>query len=92
MRNEKIAGDAAFEKAERPNKRKELMQRYTGTSADDCRIMMELSAEKNPGTTLCEISLILAEMNHLGIAKKSHRQALAKAGRNALNRLAELPA
>ncbi|MCK7547161.1 hypothetical protein ACFQGA_09400 [Marinobacter koreensis] len=92
MRNEQAAADAALQSAEAFDKSNKLLQKYTGTSADDCRIMMELNAERFPGTTLGEIALILFAMNHQGIEKKAHRQALAKAGRNALNRLAELPA
>ncbi len=51
-----------------------------------------MSADRDPATTLCEISLVLNEMNMHGIEKKAHRQALAKAGRSALKILAELPA
>lgn len=92
MRNEQAAADAALQSAEAFDKSKKLVQKYIGTSADDCRISMELNAEKSPATTLSEITLILFEMNWQGIEKKAHRQALTKAGRLALKRLAELPA
>lgn len=92
MRNEQAAADAALKAAEARTYLDGLRQKYTGTSADDCRTMMELNAEKAPATTLREISIILEEMNMHGIEKKAHRQALAKAGRIALKRLAELPA
>lgn len=70
----------------------ELLRKYIGTSADDCRIMMELRAERSPATALSEIAVILFDMNSLAIEKKAHRQALAKAGRSALKRLAGMPA
>lgn len=92
MRNEQAAASPASQSAGAADMTNELLQKYTGTSADDCRIMMELNAERTPGTTLTEIALILTAMNHLGIEKKAHRQALAKAARSALNRLAVLPA
>lgn len=92
MRNEQAAADAALKAAEARAYCAGLLQRYTGSSADDCRITAGLSADRDPATTLCEISLVLNEMNQLDIEKKAHRQALAKAGRSALKALAELPA
>lgn len=92
MRNEQTAADAALKAANARTYCAGLLQRYTGSSADDCRITAGLSADRDPATTLCEISLVLNEMNEHGIEKKSHRQALARAGRLALKRLAELPA
>lgn len=90
MKNEEAVAGAALKRAEVVDKSIDLMQRYTGTSASDCRIMMELNAERCPGTTLCEISQILLMMNFHCIEKKAHRQALAKAGRSALAKLAEM--
>lgn len=90
MRNEKIAANTTLEKAELLDKSRELMQRYTGTSASDCQVQMNLNADRCPGTALGEIAQILLMMNHHGIEKKAHRQALARAGRKALNKLSEL--
>lgn len=92
MRNEQAAADSALKAAETHPGCAGLLQRYTGSSADDCRITAGLNADTYPATTLCEISLVLNEMNIQGIEKKAHRKALAFAGRSALKALAELPA
>ena len=92
MKNEEAAVDATPKSAEVFDKSKALMQKYTSTSASDCQIQMDLNAEYRPGETLAEIAQILLAMNFHGIEKKSHRQALAKAGRKALAKLSEMPA
>ena len=92
MSNEKAAANAALKAAEARTYCGSLLQRYTGSSADDCRITAGLSGDRDPATTLCEISMVLNEMNQAGIERKAHRQALAKAARIALKSLAELPA
>tara|TARA_R100001244_G_scaffold63164_6_gene52504 strand:+ start:599 stop:826 length:228 start_codon:yes stop_codon:yes gene_type:complete len=61
-----------------------------GTSASDCEISMVLQAGHNPLRTLDEVAGALHYMNTHGIERISHRKALMKAGRKALNVLGEL--
>lgn len=56
-----------------------------GSSASDCEIEMMLCATNNPATTLETVADTLQYMNEQGIGKVSHRKALMKAGRQALN-------
>ena len=69
-----------------------LAQMLCGSSASDADISMSLNAENRPEETLIGIAGALIEMNNAGTEKKAHRQALAKAARKALNKLAEVPA
>lgn len=59
------------------------MQRLINTSADDCSITLANSANRNPVETIGEITQVLVMMNHQGIDKKSHRQAMLRAGHRA---------
>ena len=61
-----------------------------GTSASDCETSMVLQAGHNPLRTLDEVAGALHYMNTNGLEKISHRKALMKAGRKALNVLGEL--
>lgn len=80
MRNEQAA---AFDES------KALMHKYTGTSASDCGIKMDRNVDSCPGKALAEIAQVLMMMNFYQKKQKSHRQALARAGRKALAKLAE---
>lgn len=68
------------------------MQRLINTSAADCSITLTNSANSNPVETIGEITQVLVMMNHQGIDKKSHRQAMLRAARKAMASLAEYPA
>ncbi len=61
-----------------------------GTSASDCETGMMLSATTSPVSTLSTVAQTLHYMNAKGIEKVSHRKALMKAGRKALNVLGEM--
>lgn len=61
-----------------------------GTSASDCEISIMLNATTSPVTTLATVANTLHYMNANGIEKISHRKALMKAGRKALNVLGEM--
>ena len=61
-----------------------------GTSASDCETGMMLSATTSPVRTLETVAETLHYMNASGIEKISHRKALMKAGRKALNVLGEM--
>lgn len=89
MRNEEAVADAALKRAEVFAASQALMHKYTGTSASDCGITMDRRVDNCPGTALGEIAQVLLMMNFHCIEKKAHRQALARAGRRALARLAE---
>lgn len=69
---------------------REIAKRTIGTSASDCETGLMLSATTSPVSTLEKIALTLHYMNANGIEKVSHRKALMKAGRKALNVLGEL--
>ncbi len=64
--------------------------RVIGTSASDCETGMMLSATTSPVSTLATVAQTLHYMNANGIEKISHRKALMKAGRKALNVLGEM--
>lgn len=91
MRNEAAVAEAALKRAEVFDKSTALMHKYTGTSASDCGIKMDRNVDNCPGTALGEIAQMLMVMNFNCIEKKAHRQALARAGRTALARLALTP-
>jgi len=61
-----------------------------GSSASDCDVSMTLQATHSPVRTLCEVAETLHYMNANGIEKISHRKALMKAGRKALNVLGDM--
>jgi len=61
-----------------------------GSSASDCEVSMVLSAGHSPVRTLSEVAETLYYMNVRGLEKKSHRQALMKAGRAALKKLGDM--
>ncbi|MAM85749.1 hypothetical protein [Marinobacter sp. UBA2678] len=61
-----------------------------GSSAHDCEVSMVLNAGSSPVRTLTEVAETLHYMNANGIEKISHRKALMKAGRKALNVLGEM--
>ncbi len=61
-----------------------------GSSASDCEVDMMRYAESSPVSTLATVAETLHYMNANGIEKISHRKALMKAGRKALNVLGEL--
>ena len=63
-----------------------------GTSAEDCWQSVRRDVERNPGVALCDLAATLTIMNNRGIEKASHRMAIKRAAREAINILAELPA
>lgn len=67
------------------------MTALINTSASDCAITMDNRAERDPVDTIGEVTQLLVMMNHKGIEKKSHRQAMLRAARKALNSIGELP-
>ncbi len=68
-----------------------LTTKLLGTSADDTGTSLMLQAENRPGQLLMDVSMALTIMNKERIEKKSHRQAMIRAGRKALNTIGELP-
>lgn len=64
-------------------------QYVIGSSASDCECDMMRSAEVTPVSTLATVAETLHYMNANGIEKISHRKALMKAGRKALNVLGD---
>ncbi len=64
--------------------------RVIGTSASDWETGMVLSATTSPVSTLATVAQTLHYMNATGIEKISHRKALMKAGRKALNVLGKM--
>lgn len=70
----------------------EIDQKVTAllnTSASDCSISMEGMADRKPADALAVVRSALIHMNENGMDRKSHRQALMKAGRLALKKLGE---
>lgn len=67
------------------------MTALINTSASDCAITMDARAERDPVDTIGEVTQLLVMMNHKGIEKKSHRQAMLRAARKALNSIGEVP-
>ncbi|MFL1404228.1 hypothetical protein ACJO2E_02645 [Marinobacter sp. M1N3S26] len=65
----------------------ERATKLTGTSASDCEISIMNGAETHPVETLVEVANALHHLNLKGWERKSHRQALVKAGRKALKKL-----
>ncbi|WP_228285589.1 hypothetical protein [Marinobacter sp. bablab_jr008] len=65
------------------------MTALIGTSADDCAISITSHAETEPVETIRKVIRVLELMNSRGIEKKSHRQAMLRAGRKALNKIGE---
>mgnify|MGYP005864403539 CR=1 FL=1 len=61
-----------------------------GTSASDCETSLMTSATTSPVSTLATVAHTLHYMNAKGIDKISHRKALMKAGRKALNVLGQM--
>lgn len=60
-----------------------------GTSASDCEITAMHRASTSPAEALAEVANALHHLNAQGMDRKSHRQALMKAGRAALKKLGE---
>ena len=93
MRNEEKFADAALTAAEKhEQKAYAQVKRLLNTSVEDASASLQIDAERDPGIALCDSAAVLTIMNADGTAKKAHRQALAKAARKALNKLAEVPA
>ena len=65
-------------------------QYVIGSSASDCETSLMLSATTSPVSTLATVAETLHYMNANGIEKISHRKALMKAGRKALNVLGDV--
>tara|TARA_Y100001973_G_scaffold50133_1_gene74417 strand:- start:471 stop:794 length:324 start_codon:yes stop_codon:yes gene_type:complete len=65
------------------------MTALINTSASDCAITMDNSATYHPVETIGEVTQLLVMMNHKGIERKSHRQAMLRAARKALNSIGE---
>lgn len=66
------------------------MTALINTSASDCAITMDNRATYHPVETIGEATQLLVMMNHKGIEKKSHRQAMLRTARKALNSIGEL--
>lgn len=65
------------------------MTALLGTSASDCAISLDNDANRDPAGTIRKVLSVLHLMNLRGIEKKSHRQAMLRAGRKALNKIGE---
>lgn len=70
----------------------QLAVKWLNTSASDAGISALGAAQSRPAETLIAIAGVLALMNEDQKEKKAHRQALAKAARKAIGKLAEVPA
>ena len=66
-----------------------LATRLLGTSVDDASTTLINQAESRPACLLVDVAMVLTIMNKEGIEKKSHRQAMLRAGRKALNTIGE---
>lgn len=62
-----------------------------GSSASDCQITLDCRVARDPITTLGDVTEVLVMMNHKGVEKKAHRQAMLRADRKALNTIGEFP-
>lgn len=71
------------------DKTEDQMTALIGTSASDCAISLNNDAERDPAGTIRKVLSVLHLMNFRGIEKKSHRQAMLRAGRKALNTIGE---
>jgi len=60
-----------------------------GGSAADCDSSLNCSLARNPAGTLRTVTRVLHLMNVRDIEKKSHRQALVRAGKKALAKIGE---
>lgn len=67
------------------------MRALISTSAADCDSSLNCSLANNPADALRRVTRVLHQMNALGIEKKSHRQAMVRAGKKALAKIGELP-
>ena len=65
------------------------MNALINTSADDCAISLNNDAERDPAGTIRRVLAVLHLMNLRGIERKSHRHAMLRAGRKALNKIGE---
>lgn len=65
------------------------MNRLIGGSATDCDSSLKCSLANNPTGTLRTVTRVLHLMNARDIEKKSHRQALVRAGKKALAMIGE---
>lgn len=65
------------------------MNALINTSASDCAISLNNDAERYPAGTIRKVLAVLHLMNVRGIERKSHRQAMLRAGRKALNKIGE---
>jgi hypothetical protein len=65
------------------------MNALINTSASDCAISLNNDAERDPAGTIRNVLAVLHLMNIRGIERKSHRQAMLRAGRKALNKIGE---
>lgn len=65
------------------------MNALINTSASDCAISLNNDAERDPAGTIRKVLAVLHLMNFRGIERKSHRQAMLRAGRKALNNIGE---
>jgi hypothetical protein len=61
-----------------------------GTSASDCDITITNRVAVNPYTALLDVANTLVQANQTNRENKAHRQALMKAGRQALKDLGEI--
>jgi hypothetical protein len=67
------------------------MTALINTSASDCAISLNTDADRDPAGTIRKVLSVLHLMNFRGIEKKSHRQAMLRAGRKALAEIGEIP-
>jgi hypothetical protein len=67
------------------------MTALINTSASDCGITLNNDADRDPAGTIRKVLSVLHLMNFRGIEKKSHRQAMLRAGRKALAEIGEIP-
>ena len=65
------------------------MTALLNTSASDCAISLNNDADRDPAGTIRKVLSFLHLMNLRDIEKKSHRQAMLRAGRKALNTIGE---
>ncbi len=65
------------------------MNRLINSSASDCQSTLDCQLANDPAGTLRRVTSVLHLMNFRDIEKKSHRAALLRAGRKALNQIGE---
>jgi len=91
LREDGIRNPAGATLGDLIDRTEQKMTALINTSASDCAISLNNDAERDPAGTIRKVLSVLHLMNFRGIEKKSHRQAMLRAGRKALAEIGEIP-